>query len=1729
MRFIRQDHSENHDDAGLAALHRLASGIADLVPLILGEHEPDDALRQVVAQIGKAAGVGSACLIVLKQTDDHDDLVLKVRHGWVAQDATAQLTIGTLDGSTLNALGLSRWKEVLLAGEPALRLDEEERAGLLQRGISGLAAFPIVWDRHLWGALLLIDALHEIKLAAGQVDMLGIAVSFVEAILERTQEKQRPTDSHDGRLRALVEHLATSVSVVDRSGRVLFSGGGGSCLLSINLDGAHSEPVYDRIHPDDVERVRAAIEPVIRGEAARSRVSYRLRDETDEWRNIETTATDLTEDPLVAGILLKSNDVTDQVRAEQSLQSTASLLKAVAESASLLFSRHDAEPPLEDVLARLGEATQVSSVRLFEVHADPATGEPLVSNRATWVSPVRHDGLAGPRYQSQSIKGSGFEHWYQELLDGIVIEGPVGVRPEPEREMLHREGVRSVLSIPIFIDGRLWGDITFVNRDFERRWLDDEIAILRLAATNIAETLARYRSDDELERRRSLLTAVVDISAALLVTDDLENALQQTVDILGETTGVSRATVYQFHPHPETGRTAGTKLVEWTAAGIASRMKLPEVKSTPCEGNPVLHEWYQALVADEIFGGVTHRLDEPLRSFLQGYNVRSILLTPIRAQDGSWGFLGLYDEVRDREWTEDEQAILRTAGSIIASSIDRRRIQRSLQYRGVLLNAVAEASVQLLSQEDFAEGLQQAAEIIGRAADVSRVTIYEFHPHPETGLIAATKRVEWAAPETVPRIGLPEVENVPFEGDEALDGWYQALTCGENVGGNVRQFPEPTRSFFADFNVRSIFVMPIMTERGAWGYIGIDDDANDREWSADEQAILRTAASIIAGAIDRRRADAALRASDARFRSMIQNASDVILLIDRDGRLTYISASVAPAFGYEPDELVGEIPFTIIHPDDHVSVREHLRQLLEDGISSTRNEFRVLHADGSWRNVETVASNLLEDPHVEGIVVTARDFTERTQAQHDLERKSELLQAVAEATSALLIHTDLDQGITSTLERIGTAAQASRAAIFRFHPHPESGLVVASKRYEWTAPDIPQRMDESVRNLPFEGGRFDAWYQAFKRGETVSGYVDEFPQPIRDHFKRFGVRSLLLMPMIIDDRPEGFIVLDDETRDHFWNDDEQAILRASASAIAGAIARRLSDEALQRSEERFRAMIQHSSDIIALLDETGIVRYISPSVERVLGLDPGDITGHDSRDLIHADSLPRWSQTLHDVAAEPPGTSRQIDIRYQTNGGDTRTLEIVVTNHLNDPRVNALIVNARDITERKQLEERLSWQAFHDPLTELANRSLFLIRLEHVNARTQRRSESFAVLFIDLDRFKIINDSLGHAAGDELLIILARRLQRVLRPSDTISRFGGDEFTVLLEDLGDRGDVTVIVERIADVLREPMILPGGQEVAVNASIGVALSTPRERPTPADLLRNADIALYRAKANGRGRWEIYDHEMNAMVIERHRLETEIRRAIDRGELSIWYQPEIALHTRALSSLEALVRWNHPQHGILQPSEFIVVAEETGLVVPLGRWVLRQSCVHFQQWREQGLLPESATLSVNLSATEFGQPDLVDEVRAILEETGLAASLLRLEITESAVIREIAATLTILEELHELGVQFVIDDFGTGYSSLGYLSQLPIDVLKIARSFISASEDDRNLAIINAVATLAHGLGMSVTAEGIETEAQLQRILSATPCDFGQGFYFAHPIEAANVPRMLASETLGRLRT
>ncbi|MFP4148125.1 MAG: putative bifunctional diguanylate cyclase/phosphodiesterase [Nitriliruptoraceae bacterium] len=698
----------------------------------------------------------------------------------------------------------------------------------------------------------------------------------------------------------------------------------------------------------------------------------------------------------------------------------------------------------------------------------------------------------------------------------------------------------------------------------------------------------------------------------------------------------------------------------------------------------------------------------------------------------------------------------------------------------------------------------------------------------------------------------------------------------------------------------------------------------------------------------------------------------------------------------------------------------------------------------------------------------------------------------------------LDEGLEQVVARLGQIAGVDRAYTFEVARRPTGAVLVNT--HEWCAEGItPQR--EQLQAVPYE--TLDPWLASLEARDTVYiRRVEDLPssRPDREVLQAQDIRSLVVTPLVAQDELIGFMGFDAVRAERRWSRGELVLLEVVADAVCGALQRRRAHERLTASERRYRLLASHSSDLVVTIGADGAFLDISPSAASLLGWPLEEARRSAPIDHVHPHD---WHLALLELeqARASAGTAVELpDLRLRHQDGTWRWIQATAIDLSDEPAFGGVVVIGHDITDRKAAEAALSYQAVHDPLTGLANRPLLLDRLQHALDRCDRNDHTVALLFLDLDRFKVVNDSLGHAAGDELLRAYAARLHSLVRAGDTVGRFGGDEFVVVLEDVTDEQQAVEVAERLLADLEEPVDLRGRAH-RVTASAGLVIAGPGDRAEV--LLRDADAAMYQAKARGRQRVVTLDDEVRRSLVEEAELTRELQGMEERDELTIHYQPVLELATGRYVAFEALARWEHPVRGRIEPGRFIPLAEEHATIVPIGRAVLHQAVTQLRAWDADDPTNRTRRMAVNLSVQQLLDPLLVDDLNEVLERTGLEPSRLELELTESALMREPDASRRALRRVRDLGVEVAIDDFGTGYSSLAYLRALPVSALKIDRSFIAdLAHDPRASRVVAVVLNLAAEFGLRVVAEGVETPAQ-QLELERLGCRLAQGYGLARP--------------------
>lgn len=895
---------------------------------------------------------------------------------------------------------------------------------------------------------------------------------------------------------------------------------------------------------------------------------------------------------------------------------------------------------------------------------------------------------------------------------------------------------------------------------------------------------------------------------------------------------------------------------------------------------------------------------------------------------------------------------------------------------------------------------------------------------------------------------------------------------------------------------RSILEVALFEELIAWAEKIMSDLMAGRRWSGelevrrkdgtsfpahvtstpvyDEQGTLAAIISVSTDISELKKTEE-LRRSEERFRALTQNSSDIVTLLGADGTIRYQSFSVERILGYRPEEMLGNDVFDYVHPEDLGQIQATFAKALADSELRLSAEYRFRHKDGSWCYLESVGSNLLSNPEMGEFIVNSRDITERKRAEERLRQAEGRYRTLIERMPAV-----------TYIQEIGSldGAVYMSPQIESLTGYCPEDCKDPDLRWGMVHPDDRKQMrSEGQRN--FTPGAISAMeYRVLHRDGRVVWVRNE---SVVTEEEAGGPRYW-----------QGFM-LDITERKHA----EEALRRSEASlAEAQRIARLGSWE-----WDLKRGKVWWSDEAYRIYGFEP--HQFSPTLDTL-----AEIFHPEDRHLLRAaiDNAYHKDEPFgfeHRIV-RPNGEVRWIQRRGEVIRGEREA-------------ILRMIGTVHDITEQKILEERLHYQVLHDPLTNLPNRRLFADCLEQALERTSRRKEMVAVLFMDLDNFKAINDSLGHEVGDQLLVAIGQRLERCLRTGTLVARLGGDEFTVLLEGVSAASDAEKAAERIIRELRAPFAIER-ELVFVTTSIGIALNDAMGEGS-GDLMRAADIALYRAKDEDKACYEVFDWSKDAYALERLELENDLRKAIECDELKLHYQAVYSLESAHIAGMEALLRWEHPERGMMSPAQFIPLAEETGLIVPIGRWVLEEACRQGSEWQELCSSDSSPIIGVNLSLRQFRHSGLVEDVARILRETGLDPSNLALEITESIAMHDMDSTIATLEALKSLGVWLVIDDFGTGYSSLSYLtSQFKMDHLKIDGSFIREFvEDPDDSMIISGLIDFAHAVSLRVIAEGVETAAQLQR-LKEMGCEFVQGNYIARPLVPAVASELLAGKAL-----
>jgi diguanylate cyclase (GGDEF)-like protein/PAS domain S-box-containing protein len=885
---------------------------------------------------------------------------------------------------------------------------------------------------------------------------------------------------------------------------------------------------------------------------------------------------------------------------------------------------------------------------------------------------------------------------------------------------------------------------------------------------------------------------------------------------------------------------------------------------------------------------------------------------------------------------------------------------------------------------------------------------------------------------------------------------------------------------------------------------------------------------------EQKRSEAILRANAQYFRNMIEYSNDMISLMDASGTLHYVSPSIKRTMGYEEHEMLGRNAFELIHPDDVVTTRTLLVELLNQSNGVVNTTLRMRHRNGHWIWIEAIGKNALNDPDFRAIIINYRDIHERKSAEERLQQQLRAQTILREATTFMLSSLNPDELLNRFAEQMARVSDIAQVRISTVDPATPTITVRAEYLRTEDLPTTPVRLLGKTVNLK----SYFPYGYAYLWNQPQHALVIQHDHPDLDAtsaalFKTYGATTLLLIPLVMQGRMLAFAALWESRNRHYTQEEvelceqiaQQAVIAIHNAELYSRAQQEIAERkrienALRASEERYSLAVTGANDGIWDWDLRTDEMYFSPRWKAMLGYEEYEIRHEPNQ----------WFARVHPRDVEPlrltlnkhlHAETEHFEAEYRMWHRDGSVLWVLsrglaIYNEYGQPY--RIAGSQTDITTRKQTEERIHYEAFHDNLTDLPNRTYFVSRLGEVISLFRHESGNpCSVLFINLDRFKMINDSLGHHVGDHVLIQMGQRLEKALRTGDVVARMGGDEFAILLHDAEHNQDIEGFVTKLQHQLQAPFYIDG-HEIFLSASIGIVRHDVRYIQAE-EILRNADIAMHEAKTKGKARFQFFETSMHHRAVVRLQLENDLRRAIEHQDFELYYQPIISLKTGEISGLEALARWKHPTKGYISPDEFIPVAEESGLIVSLGRWILHKALAQLNQWRSSYSYYADLTVSVNLSVQQLVQSDIVADVIQAIENSRMAPSSLKLELTESIMLDQTADALHQLNYLRGYGVEMQLDDFGVGYSSLSRLHTLPISTIKIDRTFIKDLTDRTEpTAIVKTILTLARTLTKQVIAEGIETVQQLN-LLRSLDTDAAQGYYFARPLPPAQITKLL----------
>ena len=1185
----------------------------------------------------------------------------------------------------------------------------------------------------------------------------------------------------------------------------------------------------------------------------------------------------------------------------------------------------------------------------------------------------------------------------------------------------------------------------------------------------------RKRTADTLAYHDRLLHAIALCATELVAESSLSTAMPHALMTMADALRVDRMFILA-EPSPEIPLSVS---FAWQAQDV------PQIDSSIISRFPAERElaaWQAPLLEGKPVTTYAETATELVAEIMREMKNLSTLLVPIFVSGRFWGRIAIDDCKTVRQWTSVEIDTLGTFSKVIGALLLRERVQASLQQSEERFRAVSETAQDAILLIDATGRVQYwnpaAERILGYTEEEARA---------KPGII------DWlVAPQLRARVA-PEMTDFMATGRESLVG-------------KTREFAA-TRRDGSECPVELSLATVVLGGK-------------------------RFTVAILHDVTERKKAEAALLASEAQLSNALQLAragnwaydvaKDEFTFNDNFYRILHTTAEKIGGYTMRP----GDYARRFFHPDDvAVLGRETAAAIAStDPHYSRELEHRIIFENGEVGYV-TVRFHIVKNIGGKTIRIYGvnQDITERKHATEAIVYRGELLRSVNLAAEELLSIGALDETVNHVLQVIGEAVHADRVVMLEMQK-PEPGSPALAFRYAWHAPDVPVILDKDSFAATFGAGpEFGTFFAPLAAGKPVMEVFGATTGSVRKLFEGLAMKSILIVPVVVDGRPWGVIGFDDCRTERRWTPVEIEILRTLADLMGTAIQRERYVTELSDANR----IVQNSPTILYRMRGVPSLPmiYVSQNIT-LLGYDPATMIELPQfyKSLIHPDDQSIVHESMMSAATRgsEPGV---VEFRLRNAGGDYRWVENRYT-PIRDAAGRLIEIEGIliDVTERKATEEKIAHLARTDALSGLANRATFVDRLKQAFGAARRGAGAFAVLYIDLDHFKDINDTRGHPAGDLLLKIIADRLRAVVRDSDLVARLGGDEFAVLQAELNDLSGAGTLATKIRDAVAEPIHL-GSDELHITVSVGIA-AYAAETAGPDDMLAQADLALYRAKDEGRDQYRFHSPDLDEQVRERVVLGEDLRRALDRDEFELYYQPQVELLTGRIVGMEALVRWNHPARGVMLPGSFLAVAEKTGAIIGIGQWVLERACEQMHNWQKAGISP--GTLAVNLSVTQLkGGPEFVKLIQSILARWELATECLELDVTESMLVHATMAQNDVLEQLQELGVNIAIDDFGTQYSSLDYLKTLHVSRLKIPRMMMRAgTEDPGSAAMVRAIIGIARELNIEVVAQGIETEAEQALLTPAASTTKVQGFYYSEPVPLAQAETLLRQRWIRR---